>query len=100
MNWKIIDFAGAWPGFCGGFGASGLNRAARACSWASMEAKASEPAPQKQLVRNSRRLRLYRICSGISVHPGLIDVYERVQIKKVERQLLQTHGIVRLFLKE
>src|ERR1700685_347308 len=95
MNRKIIDFAGAWSGFWGGLGARGVNRAARACSWASMDAKAREPAPQKQLVRNSRRLRLYRMCSGISVH-----VYKRVQIKEIERQLLQAHGILRLLLEE
>jgi hypothetical protein len=56
------------PASAAAWGASGLNRAARACSCAIMEANASEPAPQKQLVRNSRRFRLYRMCSGISVH--------------------------------
>ncbi len=50
MKRKIMDFAGAWPGMCGGLGASGLRLpcGARACSCAIIEAKASEPTPQKQ----------------------------------------------------
>ncbi len=48
MNRKIIDFAGAWSGFVGGFGASGFRlAAARACSCAIIDANASEPMPQK-----------------------------------------------------
>ena len=33
-----------------------------------VDANASEPTPQKQLVRNSRRFLLKRMCSAMSVH--------------------------------
>src|SRR4051794_10936872 len=82
-------FALACSGLCGGFGASGLYRAARACVWPTMEAKASEPIPQKQSVRISRRLRAYRICSGISVH-----VQKSVQVEDGQGELFHLGGIV------
>src|SRR3954451_22325697 len=80
---------------CGGFGASGFTMAARACSSAIIEAKASEPAPQKQSVRNSRRFRANRTCSAISVH-----VKKNIEIEDSEGELLQTFTVVRLRAKK
>ena len=56
-----------------------------------MDAKASEPTPQKQSVRNSRRFRANRICSAISVH-----VKKRVEVENCEREFFHLRGIVRL----
>src|SRR3954471_6558714 len=82
-------FALALSGMCGGFGASGLYRAASACCWAISDANASPPTPQKQSVRNSRRFRAYRICSAISVH-----VKKRVEVEDGEGELFHLRGIV------
>src|SRR5207248_620395 len=52
-----------------------------------MEAKASEPAPQKQSLRNSRRLRAYRMCWDISVH-----VKKGVQVEDGQGKFLHLGG--------
>src|SRR5882724_10139340 len=57
--------ARALSGMCGGLGASGLYPAARACDCAIIDANASDPVPQKQSVKNSRRFFANRTCSGI-----------------------------------
>ena len=61
-NRKIIDLA--FAGKCGAFGASGFFAASAAIS----EPKPMAPKPQKQSVKNSRRLRAKRICSLMLVH--------------------------------
>src|SRR3982751_2285468 len=89
-------FALAWSGMFGGLGASGLYRpAARACVSAIIDAKASEPMPQKQSVKNSRRFRLNRICSAISVH-----VKKRIQVENRQGEFLHLGGVVGMLRQE
>src|SRR3954465_6915849 len=82
-------FAFAWAGMCGGLGASGLYRPARACVSAIMEANASEPMPQKQSVKNSRRFRTNRLCSAISV-----NVKKRIQVENCQGEFLHLGRVV------
>src|SRR5262245_16554690 len=82
-------FAFALSGIWGGFGASGLCRAARAWLCAIMDANASDPTPQKQSERNSRRFRENRMCSGISVH-----IQKRVEVEHGQGEFLHAGRIV------
>src|SRR5712692_9474024 len=65
MNKKITDLAFALSGQCGRLAASGFRVAARRSSRYSISAKAREPKPQQASQRNSRRLRVGRVCSGM-----------------------------------
>src|SRR6185369_14781929 len=60
-----------------------------------MLAKAREPMPQKQSVRNSRRLRANRTCSAISVH-----VEESVEVEDCQGEFLHLGGIVGVGVEE
>src|SRR5215470_15087015 len=85
MNKKMTAFALALSGIGGGLGASGfmLLVAARRASCCSIAPTASAPNPPKASVRNSLRLRVMRICSGIA----LVHVQKSVQIENRQRKL-------------
>ena len=85
MNRKITDLALALSGMCGGLGASGFMRSRRAAlPAAAWRAKASAPKPQKASRRNSRRLRVMRICSGMR---PLVHVQKCIQVEHRQREL-------------
>src|SRR6476660_6793948 len=54
-----------------------------------------EPMPQKQSLRNSRRLRANRTCSAILVH-----VEESVEVEKRQGEFLHLGRIIRIRIQE
>ena len=102
MNRKTTDLALALSGMCGVLAASGFMLAvvaARRSCCCSMAPKASAPKPQNASQRNSRRLRVIRICSDMV----LVHVQKRVQVEhrqgKLARRLRfeKCDGLLQLF---
>src|SRR5437867_12132728 len=83
MKRKITALA--FDGWCAGRAFRGLTAPARAaCCWCRIDAKASEPNPQKASRTNSRRVRVTRTCSGRS-----LDIEKGVEVEQCEGEFLE-----------